>query len=350
MTALAAEVLAPRDRITTMPSGVPEITLGWEAIYWATKYLKQPDGDGVGEAWKFILSQKMFVLWWYSIDDDTRWRFYHGVRRLAKGSGKSPFAAVMALLELLAPVRFKKWCTTKGRKRTACVRMPAQDRRVYVVGRRVGMPLVQIAATAESQANVNTMRMVRALVPPNSRIRTDYKVDTGMTIFYVPGGGQLMIVTSSATAAEGALVTYGVLDQTESWTHSNGGVDLAETMDRNAGKSKSRLLETANAWNPGQDSVAETTFEAWVAQEEGRLRGTGRILYDARLAPHDTDFEDDESLQRGVEFTYGDCYWVDTKDIVQNRILSPRTPLSVSKRFYLNWTEAEEDAWTTQQE
>lgn len=124
---------------------------------------------------------------------------------------------------------------------------------------------------------------------------------------------------------------------------------MAEVMDRNVGKSGSRLLETSNAWEPGRESVAENTFDAWVAQEEGRLRGTGRILYDARMAPADTDFDSIESLRRGVAEAYGDAYWIDVEDIVQNRVLSPRTPLDVSKRYYLNWPEAAEDAWTTQQ-
>ena len=96
--------------------------------------------------------------------------------------------------------------------------------------------------------------------------------------------------------------------------------------------------------------MAENTFDAWVAQEEGRLRGRGRILYDSRMAPADTDFEDDDSIMRGVQHAYGDAYWIDADDIVQNRILSPKNPLDVSKRYYLNWPEAAEDAWTTQQQ
>jgi hypothetical protein len=211
------------------------------------------------------------------------------------------------------------------------------------------MPLVQIAATAQDQANVNTMRMVRALVPPKSRIKADYELDTGKTIFHVPGGGQLMIITSSPTTEEGALVTFGVLDQTESFYPTNGGVDLSEVMDRNARKSGSRLLETSNAWEPGRDSVAETTFEAWVAQEEDRLKGKGKILYDSRMAPPDIDWDDPESIRSGIDYAYGDAYWVDRDDILE-AVLSPRTPLDVSQRYYMNWPTAAEDAWVLQQQ
>jgi hypothetical protein len=326
--------IAPRDRLVTIPDGVPDLTLGWEAIHWASKYLRQPDGPNVGDRWEFIESQVRFILWWYALEPSGRWTYYHGVRRYPKGAGKSPFAAVMSLIELLAPVRLKDF-----------------DKRVIggCVGRPVGMPLVQIAATSHDQANINTMRMVRALLPPKSRIRGDYDVETGKTVFHTPGGGQLMVITSSPVTEEGALVTFAILDQTESFLPVNGGVALSEVLDRNVGKSGSRMLETSNAWEPGKGSVAESTFDAWVAQEEGRLRGKGRILYDSRMAPPTLDFESVDSIRDGVEFAYGDAYWVDAEDIVENRILSPRTPLDVSKRYYLNWPEAAEDAWTTQQ-
>jgi hypothetical protein len=326
--------VAPRDRLVTLPEGFPELTLGWEAIHWATKYLKQPDGPDAGLRWEFTESQVRFLLWWYAVRDDGRWLFYHGVRRYPKGAGKSPFAAVLAMIELLAPVRMARF---NAEVPGGCV------------GKKVSMPLVQIGASSHDQANINTMRMVRALLPKNSRILRDYDVEAGKTIFHVPGGGQLMVITSSPTTEEGALVTFAILDQTESFTSSNGGVDLAEVMDRNVGKSGSRIIETSNAWEPGKESVAETTFDAWVSQEEGRLKGKGRILYDARMAPPDVDFDDTASIRKAVEFAYGDAYWVDVEDIVENRILSPRTPLDVSKRYYLNWPESPEDAWTTQQ-
>ena len=326
--------IAPRDRLVTLPEGVPGLTLGWEAIHWASKYLRQPDGPDAGNRWEFIESQVRFLLWWYALDENGKWLYYHGARRWVKGAGKSPFAAVLSMIELCAPVRLKDF-----------------DRRAIggCLGRKVSMPLVQIGATSHDQANINTMRMVQALVPKGSRLLKDYDIEPGKTIFHVPGGGQLMVITSSPTTEEGALTTFAILDQTESFTASNGGVALAEVMDRNVGKSGNRIIETSNAWEPGKDSVAETTYDAWVAQEEGRLKGKGRILYDARIAPPDVDWDDVASIRKAVEFAYGDAYWADPEDIVENRILSPRTALDVSKRFYLNWPESPEDAWTTQQ-
>ena len=156
----------------------------------------------------------------------------------------------------------------------------------------------------------------------------------------------LQTITSSATAAEGAEVTFVVADETEHWLPSNGGDDLAEVLDRNLAKSGSRMMETANAWEPGAGSYAEATWDSWVAQEEGRTRSESRILYDARIAPPDTDLSDADSLTAGLEFVYDDCWWVDLKPI-RDRIWDPRTPPDKSRRFYLNQPTAAEDAWTT---
>ena len=210
------------------------------------------------------------------------------------------------------------------------------------------MPLVQIAATSESQT-ANTNRMVRAMMPKGSRLVRDYDIDPGKTVTYKSDGGQMEIITSSASAAEGALTTFAVLDESELWVPSNGGIELAAVIDRNLAKSSSRGIETANAWVPGAGSVAEATFDAWVAQEEGRTRSRAKILYDARVAPADTDLTDEESLRAGVAHAYGDCWWVD-QETIRDRILSLRTAPDVARRFYLNQPVASQDAWATQQE
>jgi hypothetical protein len=318
------------DGVATMPEGIPKLTLGWGVIAHAAKYIVQPNGPKAGQLWTPTLSQARFLLWWYALTDDGRWVYNHGVRRLAKGSGKSPFAAVQGLEELTGPVRLDYFDPS----------VPGG-----CVGKPVDMPLVQIAATAESQT-ANTMRMVRAMCQKNSRLAVEYGIDVGKTIFYTPTGGQLEVITSSASAAEGAEVTFAVEDETEHWTPASGGQDLAQTLDRNLAKSSSRAVETANAWEPGIGSVAETSFDAWMAQQEGRTRGEGRILYDARVAPADTNLGDEQSLTGALRFVYDDCFWVNQQTI-RERVWDLRTPEDVSRRFYLNQPTAALDSWVT---
>jgi hypothetical protein len=328
----------PLSRLDTLPSGVPELTLGFEAAKWAHTWLVQPNGPRAKQPFRLTDRQFRFLLWWYALDSEGRWLFHHGVRRLAKGSGKSPFAAVLALIEFCAPVRLERF-----------------DDRVLggCRGKPVDMPLVQIAATAESQT-ANTMRMVRAFAPKKSKLVEEHGIDPGKTQFYKLPEGTLEVITSSATAAEGAEGSFSIGDETEHWKPSNGGVELAAVIQDNLAKSGARMLETSNAWVPGAESVAEGTWDAWVAQEEGRTRGETRILYDALIAPPETDMSDPESLRAALEFVYSDCEWKkpsvdrapDVRPIME-RIWSPAARPDDSKRKYLNQPTVAEDAWTT---
>lgn len=346
-TTLARDSEPPTSRLATLPlwpwdpfDASAPMTLGWGAIRWAESLLVQPNGPRARMPFKFTRDQMRFLLWWYALDSEGQWLFNHGVRRLAKGSGKSPFAAVLALIEFCAPVRL-------DRKDS---RLPGGCE-----GRPVDMPLVQIAATAESQT-ANTMRMVRAFAPKRSRVVEECGLDPGKTQYYKLPEGTLEVITSSATAAEGAEGSFVVGDETEHWLPVNGGPDLMATLADNLAKSGSRLLETANSWRPGIGSVAEATWDDWVAQEEGRLRGEARILYDARLAPPDTDMADPDSLRRALELVYGDCDWkrgadgtLDVRPIMQ-RIWRKSARPDDSKRKYLNWPTAPADAWMEPQD
>lgn len=329
---MSGALASPADRLITLPHGVPEYTLGFEVIGWARKYLRHPNGPRAGQRWQFVESQVRFLLWWYAVDEDANWLFHHGVRRLAKGSGKSPFAAVLALAEFTAPVRVDDFD-------------PASPGGVR--GKQVDMPLVQIAATAESQT-ANTMRMVRAMAAKGSSLVRAFGIDPGKVQYYKQPEGTLEVITSSATAAEGAESSFVIGDETEHWKPSNGGPELASTLADNLTKSGNRMLETCNAWVPGVGSVAEASWDAWIAQEEGKTRGESKILYDARVAPPDTDMSNPESLQPALEFVYEDCFWQKIRPIME-RIWDPRSSPDDSRRKYLNQPTAAQDAWVTPQ-
>lgn len=320
----------PQERLVTMPEGLPDKTLGYEALAWAARYLSHPNGIRMGKPWQFTREQARFILWFYAVDDDGRWLYSEGVRRLAKGSGKSPFSAVMALVELLAPVRFDRFDDS----------VPGG-----VVGRPQPMPLVQLAAVALDQTE-NAMRHVRAMVNPSvaTALHRDYQLDVGKTQIFLPASnGKLEVITSSVLKAEGGEATFVVADETEHWLPSNGGVELMNTLKDNLSKSANRMLQTLNAWKPGLNSAAEKTFTTWVEQQSGLKKEKQPILYDSRMAPPDTDMGDHDSLTAALEFVYADCPWIDT-DAIINRIWSASN-VDDSKRKYLNWPVASSDSW-----
>ena len=321
-----------------MPEGVPELTLGYEVLAWIEMNILQPNGPRAGRPFEPTIGQARFILWMYAVDEDGRWLHNRMVRRLAKGSGKSPFAAVLALAELLGPVRVSHF---------------DPDVPGGVVGMPVTMPLVQIAATSEKQTQ-NTMRMIRAMANKRTALAKKYGLDAGKTYIETPNGGKLEQITSSEGSAEGAEVSFVIGDETEHWTPGMGGPGLMETLTQNAVKTGSRVLETSNAWIPGARSVAESTFEAWCEQAEGGGRATQTILYDAVVAPantalHDEPAEGEISLTEGLRLVYQDCPWVDIEPIKQ-QIWATNYPVSRSRRFFLNQPNAAEDAWITLQE
>lgn len=326
-------MVAAQDRLITLPDGVPERTLGFEALAWAAKYLRHPDGPRAGQRWQFTHEQARFILWFYEVDERGDWVWGHAARRLSKGSGKSPFAAVMAVIELLAPVRFDGFdSSVMG----GCV------------GRPEAMPWVQIAAASADQTR-NTMSVVRALLAkPNApQLHEDYDLDLGKEKIYSGGVGVLEIITSSAASAEGSRATFIVADEVEHWLPSNGGVELHGTLKANLTKTGNRMLETLNAWKPGLDSAGERTFNAWCEQEDGKARETKRkILYDSRMAPPDVNIGDEDSLREALEFVYADCPWsLRVLDAIIADFYTSSTSLDASKRKYLNWPTASVDAW-----
>lgn len=327
------ELRAPADRLVTLPE-FPHghiRTLGYGVVDWVERNLRQPNGPDAGKPFRYQPDQVNFLLWAYAVDDDARFLFNHLARRLAKGSGKSPFAATFALAEFLGPVRLERF---DDRALGGCV------------GRPESLPWVQIAATAESQTT-NTMRFVRAFCPKNGQLARDYAIDVGKTKFYRLPEGTLEVITASFTAAEGAQTTAAIGDETEHWVPGNQGPEFMATISDNLAKTGGRMLETANAWRPGIGSVAEATWDDWVHQEEGLLKDEGqRILYDARVAPPDTDMSDPKSLRAALEHVYRFCPWVDV-DGIMGRIWRKSARPDDSRRKYLNRPTAAEDAWVT---
>lgn len=317
-------------------SGRPQFTLGWRVIGWCEEWLVTPDGPNAGEPWEWTASQVEFLLRFYAVDRDGNWLFRRAALRWAKGRGKSPALAALALAELCAPVVFEGIGDPDEFEPDGRVEAKAHP-----------MPWVQLAATAEYQT-VNTMSLVSAMAPKGSPIVREHGLDVGKTIIYKPGGGRLEVITASARAAEGGRPTFVVMDEVQEWVPSNGGVALAETIRRNLAKTGGRSIEAGNAHSPGFGSVGERTFDAWQAQESGRTRGTG-ILYDSLEAPPDTNLADPVSLRKGLEVAYRDAWWVDLERIA-GEVHDPSTPASVSRRYYLNQITAEDDAWVTPQE
>jgi len=292
-------------------------TLGWLVGEWIESHCVIPDGDDIGEP--YLLTDEMwtFLAWHYRLraeatEDGWRSAWHYRRSQLVRPQkwGKGPLTCAMVCAEAEGPVRFAGW-----------------DADGEPVGRRWETPWIQIAATSEDQ----TDNVYRALVPMiNEGPLADIIPDTGETRINVPGGGRIEPVTSSGRARLGQRITFAVQDETHSWVEANGGWKLAETQRRNLSGTGGRAVETTNAWDPSEQSVAQRTAEASV-----------KDVYRDHRIPAPASLANKRERHKALRHAYGDSSvlvggWVDLDRIDGELVEIAEKDPAQAERFYLN--------------
>lgn len=313
-------------------------TLGWGMLDWYSSMLASPDRVEYTPL-RLTTEQANFVLQFYRLDPKTGKRVYsRGVYSRPKGSGKSPMVAALGLGEALGPVLFDGW--------------DANGRPVGKPWSEVRKPLVQFAAVSEEQTR-NAYGPLLDMLTLGPAV--NYYGVTPMKTFVDLGGfGEIRYVTSSGLSREGDRAVFAAMDQTESWIPSNGGVNFANVLRRNAAKVGGSTVETPNAYTPGLGSVSELTAKDYELQSLGRTRSKDTILFDHREAPADTDMSDPKSLRAGLLYAYGDSAvdnggWVDI-DRLMEEIYTPSTDPQMARQYYLNQVTHASDSWLSRPE
>jgi hypothetical protein len=353
---------------------LPERTLGWQIQAWVEgipelgvpgniNSLDDTDEWGQPLPFRFTGEQLRFVLWMYAVDEHGRFIFRDIVLQRLKGWGKDPLAAVIAAVELVGPSRFHGWAANDYPDFNLRENDP--------VGRRHQRAWIQIAAVSKAQTR-NTMTLFPGLF--TQACIEEHRIDLGKEIIYAHGGKcRIEAVTSSPRALEGGRPTLVIKNETHHWLQNNEGHEMSEVIDRNVTKSKggtARTLSITNAYNPGEDSVAQQERESWEEEVASGWRVT--TMYDSLEAHKDalmylpdvwtgTDEETGKKQYREptedevrayvsavVEAVRGDADWLDVEAIV-DKILKPapgkENSVSTSRRFYYNQVLAAEDSW-----
>lgn len=264
--------------------------------------------------------QVLHVLEWYALDPSGRFVYRRDVIERAKGWGKSPLAAAISLFEFAGPAVPDGW-----------------DADGKPVGRPWGTgdlppPWVQIAAVSEDQTDNTYGAAYAMLVAHNHKAARELGIDEGRTRLYLPAKGadaKLEPVTASAGSREGQRLTFAVLDETHLWTRANKGVKLAATLRRNVAKMGGRTVETTNAPQLGEKSVAE---RSGVDVERGF---EGILHYAIRPAVHPQPDWSDADMRAALDEAYGDSWWIN-RDRLINEIRDPATDWDDALRFYFN--------------
>jgi hypothetical protein len=273
-----------------------------------------PDGDHAGEP--FILTDEMlrFLLWLYRIDPETRKFVYDRGAQLVRPQkwGKGPFSAawICAECDPDAPVIPAGW-----------------DAKGEPVGRPWATPWVQVTAVSEDQ----TDNVWRALVPmiELGDLKGDIP-DTGETRINLPGGGRIEPVTSSARSRLGQRITAALQDETHSWTKLNGGRKLADNQRRNLAGMGGRFLETTNAWDPAEESVAQQTYES---------KAPG--VHKDYVEPPSGSFTNKRERRKIMRAVYGGSWWVDLDRIDSEAVaLIDQGDIAQAERYFGNRRQA----------
>ncbi|MFK0290333.1 terminase [Streptomyces sp. NPDC090442] len=240
---------------------------------------------------------------------------------------------MLALFELCGPCLPHKIVETPSGVRVA-------------IGKPHPAPLVQLAAVSFAQTE-NTFASIRSMVGPLTMER--FGLDVGQTRILMRRHdgrrvirGKLEPVTTSSSSLEGNRTSFYILDEPHHLVNANGGHKLARVLKRNAAKVEGRGIETTNAHAPGEESVAEGTYEAYLKVADVPY-GAG-LLYSALEAEPDVDLSDEESVRRNLRICYQHCPWISIDRLV-DEIYDPGTTSDEAMRFYFSRVVAASDAW-----
>lgn len=308
-------VEAPRWRGPEVKGEYP--TLGYLVGEWIEQNCVIPDGNDQGAP--FLLTDEMwrYLFRFYRLHPNARFDarrpsapFAHrgGLLMRPQKWGKGPFAAAICLAEAFGPVRFAGW-----------------DDDGEPMGVAHPTPWVQIVATSEEQTDNTWLALYE--MARRGPVADFPGVDIGMEDINLPSGGKIEPRSSAGKSRLGARLTFAIFDETHLFTESNGGVLLASTMKRNIGGMGGRWMETTNAYDPSERSVAQRTHESRLPD----------VLVDYRPAPKHPDQSDDEECLAALTHVYGDSWWVD-----KDRVLSDARDPNVcptwadALRFFFN--------------
>ncbi|WP_237223553.1 terminase large subunit [Rothia nasimurium] len=333
-------------RTLIKPAGAsPRRSLGFLAWWWIETFVVNGPGDVRGTPVRRGDEFGGFIVDCYALDE-------HGDRLVdsaffsrPKGCDKSGLGAHLALFEAFGPCRFAGWASGGE-----CYEFLGQ--RYYYepgepMGRRVVDPMIRIMATEEGQTgNTYDNIYVNLTEGPLSALAAE-GMDVGLTRVKLPDGGDIVPTSSGAASKDGGKETFVVFDETHLYNLPRLR-DMYATVKRNLKKrakgAGTWYLETTTMYAPGEDSIAEQTYNLARNIQDGKFRGRQRLLYDHRGSQL-SDLSDINALKEAIIESYGEAMEWNSVEAIIDDIYDPRSTVNDSRRYFLNALVEGSNAW-----
>src|SRR5688500_3724303 len=301
----------------------PEWTLGDQLIIWGMENLVHAV---TGDPWVPLPEHERYINTWYRIDENGDWVYSHGYLRRARGTAKSPLAAVLACMELSGPCRFGGW-----------------DEDGIPIGIPEPVPWVQIMATSMEQTRP-IFDIVANSWSDEARARYGLEIGKETIVKTGPNRGRLAVIPNSPRALRGARPTAVFVDETSELVESNQGHESIRRINGNLDKNpggRARRQDLSNAFVPGEDSVAEKVMYDW--SEQMTAWGYSHILLDSLEANPNLRLTVQEELEEAIRQAAGDATWISVPRLVRSAQKPGESP-AVFRREHLNQITSEEDS------
>jgi phage terminase large subunit-like protein len=318
-------------------------TLGWSIIDWIETYCVHGPGDVEGDPVRLDDEFASFIARCYAVDNHGRRRVRRAVISRPKGRAKSELAAFMAIAESIGPVRFSHFAEA-GEMSPWGYRYDEGE----PVGEPVKRPEILVFATELNQAG-NTYDGIKYIFDTSTNIKRDYpNIDTGLTRVLLPNGS-ITPESAADSSKDGGKSTFVVFDETHLWVLPRLQ-RLHQVVLRNLLKRKQAqgwCVETTTMFAPGENSVAEKSFQYWQSVNEGRTSDAS-LLFDHKQAPAKFDPSRKRDRLEGLRDVYGPAAdWMDL-DAISASYDDPQTSAAEWQRYWFNRPVSLQGQWLPQ--
>lgn len=255
---------------TELDEHVVDFPTLWVAIDWTERHCVIPDRDSKGQPFVHYEWQLWVSANWYRIKPDARRGqlatafFYRRMQIVGPQKyGKGPGAGALVVAQARGPVVFDGWA--EGGEVYDCADHGCSCGWEYEyepgepMAKPWATPLIQLTGTSDDAIDRNAYGYVKSMLRYGPLAD---QVTVGEEFTRLPNDGMIETVTSSAQSRLGNPIIFALQDETGTYTDANKLRKVAETQRRGAAGMGGRSIELTNTWDPGEDSVAQRTFES----------------------------------------------------------------------------------------